>query len=142
VGITVGWKGDLLRRRIEELCAGVAGLPPEISFHDNARWEGPNGLSVLAARRFVTERTLLVMADQIAAPALVGTLARLPGRDDTTLLGIDRDLSRVFDFDDATKVKLAAGRGEDGLRVTDMGKGLLQHDAVSTSLFAMSPTLL
>jgi 2-aminoethylphosphonate-pyruvate transaminase len=139
VGIVVGWQGELLRQRVEELCASVRGLPQEISFHENALWDGPNGLSVLAARRFVTERTLLLMADQIATPQLVAGLARVPVRDDLTLLGIDRDLSRVFDFDDATKVKLSAGT--DGLRVLAIGKQLREHNAVSTSLFAMSPTL-
>jgi 2-aminoethylphosphonate-pyruvate transaminase len=138
VGITLGWQGELLRRRIEELCAAHKGLP-EILFHENTHWDRPNGLSVLAARRFVTERTLVLMADQVAAPHLVSELVRLPGRDDTTVLGIDRDLSRVFDFDDATKVKLAS---ETGLAVAAIGKQLTQYDAVSTSLFAMSPTLL
>ncbi|HXU79828.1 MAG TPA: aminotransferase class V-fold PLP-dependent enzyme [Polyangia bacterium] len=140
VGIVVGWKGDLLRKRVEELCASVRGLPQEISFHDNPLWQAPNGLSVLAARRFLAERTLLLMADQIATPRLVATLARLPAREEVTLLGIDRDLSRVFDFDDATKVRLSTGA--DGLRVQGIGKQLREHDAVSTSLFAMSPTLL
>jgi 2-aminoethylphosphonate-pyruvate transaminase len=140
VGVTLGWQGDLLRRRIEALCAGARDVPPEISFHDNALWDRPNGLSVLAARRFVTERTLVLMADQIATPQLVADLARLPARGDATILGIDRDLSRVFDFDDATKVKLAAG--SDGLRVVAIGKQLREHDAVSTSLFAMAPSLL
>jgi 2-aminoethylphosphonate-pyruvate transaminase len=140
VGITVGWQGALLRRRVEELCAAQKGLPAEIVFFENARWDRPNGLSVLAARRFVTERTLLLMADQIATPQLVADLARLPGREDATLLGIDRYLSRVFDFDDATKVKLESGA--DGLRVVAIGKQLHEHDAVSTSLFAMSPSLI
>ena len=52
------------------------------------------------------------------------------------MLAIDRDLSRVFDIDDATKVKLA------GDRVTDIGKGLTAYDAVSAGLFVMSPSLI
>ena len=78
VGIVVGWKGDELRRRIEALCASEHGLPSEILFFNNPSWEKPNGLSLLAARSFVTERTLLVMADQIAAPHLVRDMAQLP----------------------------------------------------------------
>jgi 2-aminoethylphosphonate-pyruvate transaminase len=136
--IAVGWQAELVRRRVEAICAEERGLP-ELSFFENLRWDAPNGLSVLAARRFITERTLLVMADQIAAPRLVEDLVRQPARDGITLLGIDRDLSRVFDFDDATKVKLAAA--PDGTRVTAIGKRLREHDAVSTSLFLMSPTL-
>jgi 2-aminoethylphosphonate-pyruvate transaminase len=139
VGIAVGWQGHLLRRSVEALISRNEGLP-DVSFYDNPLWEQPNGLSVLAARRFITERTLLVMADQIATPRLVADLARLPARDDLTVVGVDRDRSRVFDFDDATKVKLAASA--EGLRVTAMSKELPEHDAVSTSLFAMSPTLL
>ena len=46
-----------------------------VTFFENPDWQGPNGLSVLAARSFVTERTLLLMADQIAAPGLVREIA-------------------------------------------------------------------
>ncbi len=137
VAITVGFRAAELRRRVEELCATHPALPPEVLFFENPLWERPNGLSVLAARRFVDERTLLLMADQIAAPHLVAELPRLPAAADTTLLGIDRDLSRVFDFDDATKVKLE-GTG----RITAISKELLLQDAVSTSLFVMSPSLI
>ena len=48
---------------------------------------------------------------------------------DRSVLAIDRDLSRVFDIDDATKVKLA------GDRVTEIGKGLTAYDAVSAGMF-------
>ncbi len=51
------------------------------------------------------------------------------------MLAVDRDLSRVFDIDDATKVKLA------GDRVTEIGKGLERYDAVSAGLFVMAPSL-
>src|SRR4029453_13057698 len=107
-----------------------------VTFFDNDRWPGPNGLSVLAARSFVTERTLLLMADQIAAPALVRELASLPPSGDRSVLAIDRDRSRVFDIDDATKVKLA------GDRVTEIGKALTAYDAVSAGMFVMSPSLI
>jgi 2-aminoethylphosphonate-pyruvate transaminase len=136
-GIVIGWQGELLRRRLEALAE--PGLP-ELQIFENPGWDRPNGLSVLAARAFVTERTLLVMADQIAAPHLLADLARVPAPRDTTVLAVDRDLSRVFDFDDATKVRL--GNGPDGPRVLAIAKGLGGHDAVSTSLFAMAPSLL
>ncbi len=143
VGIVTGYAGAELRRRVEQMCAKEPALPPELLFFDNTAWEKPNGLSVLAARGFVTERTLLVMADQIAAPRLVESLARLSPTDPGTILAVDRDLSRVFDFDDATKVKLSAqdGRG-DGNRVARIGKDLREHDAVSAGLFVMAPSLL
>jgi 2-aminoethylphosphonate-pyruvate transaminase len=131
--LVIGWQGERLRRQVQAL--REPGLP-EVVFFENPDWGKPNGCSVLAARSFVSERTLLVMADQIAAPHLVAELARLPAREATTILGIDRDLARVFDFDDATKVELAGGR------VAAIGKRLPRYDAVSTSLFAMAPSLL
>lgn len=134
VGITVGFEADKIRRALKSFAAAEA--LPEIAIYDNPAFERPNGLSVLAARTFVTERTLLLMADQIAAPHLIKDLARLPEAGDATVLGVDRDLDRVFDWNDATKVKVAAGK------VTAISKELAEADAVSTSLFVVSPTLL
>jgi len=143
VGIVVGWKGAELRRQIEALRTAEPGFSLEIVFFENPAWDQPNGLSVLAARSFITERTLLVMADQIAAPHLVCDMAKLPSAGEVTVLAVDRDLSRVFDFDDATKVGLAAAPGSQALsHVTSIGKSLPLHDAVSTGLFVMSPSLL
>lgn len=135
IGVAVGYGGAAIRRHV----ARSARLPPalqrRISFYENPEWGGPNGLSVLAARPFVTERTLLVMADQIAAPALVREMCALPAAGGPTVLAVDRDLPRVFDIEDATKVKLA------GARVAEIGKGLPAYDAVSAGLFVMAPSL-
>lgn len=143
VAVVLGWEGDRVKRYLSERATDVTSaaarlgqLGIELTFFDNPRWDGPNGLSVQAARPFVTERTLLVMADQIAAPALVADLADAPATGVRTIVCVDRDLARVFDIDDATKVKL---RGTD---VVAIGKELTAPDAVSAGLFVMSPTLL
>ncbi|HEX4511524.1 MAG TPA: aminotransferase class V-fold PLP-dependent enzyme [Burkholderiaceae bacterium] len=136
VALALGWHGQKLRDALAEEAATVRALGVTLSFFDNPTWEGPNGLSVLAARAFILERTLLVMADQIAAPALVAKLCRLPAAGDKTILCVDRDLARVFDIDDATKVKLR------GNTVVAIGKQLSAADGVSAGLFVMSPTLL
>ena len=86
VGVALGWHGQKLRDALAEEAATVRALGVTLSFFDNPTWQGPNGLSVLAARAFVLERTLLVMADQIAAPALVAKLCRLPAAGDKTIL--------------------------------------------------------
>jgi 2-aminoethylphosphonate-pyruvate transaminase len=136
VAITVGWKGAELRHGIAASTELRAGLKRELAVFENPHWEKPNGLSVLAARSFVTERTLLVMADQIAAPGLLRELVATAAVGDRTLLCVDRDLGRVFDIDDATKVGLA------GDRVLRIGKGLREYQAVSAGLFVMSPSLI
>jgi 2-aminoethylphosphonate-pyruvate transaminase len=139
VAITVGFDGQQVRRVVETHKRSEPGLP-EVTFFDNPAWERPNGMSVLAARKFITERTLLVMADQIAAPHLVREMAQLSPEGEDTVLAVDRDLSRVFDFDDATKVKLWDQGGREQ-RVAGIGKDLADHDAVSAGLFVMSPSL-
>jgi 2-aminoethylphosphonate-pyruvate transaminase len=139
VAITLGFDAQDVRKEIEAMKRAENDLP-ELVFFDNPAWERPNGLSVLAARKFITERTLLVMSDQIAAPHLVREMAQQPCEGDLTVLAVDPDLSRVFDFDDATKVKLWDHKSHDK-RVSTIGKDLADHDAVSTGLFVMSPTL-
>jgi 2-aminoethylphosphonate-pyruvate transaminase len=135
IGIAIGYQGAALRRAIQTSHEVSATQKRDITFFENPDWEQPNGLSVLAARAFVTERTLLVMADQIAAPALVRELVSANAAGDRTQLCVDHDLPRVFDIDDATKVRLA------GESVTAIGKGLAEYQAVSAGLFVMSPTL-
>lgn len=136
VALTVGWQGAELRSFLGARGDLLARLGIDLELYENPSFEKPNGLSVQAARRFITERTLLVMADQIAAPALVREMAQMSADGSRTVLGIDRDLARVFDIDDATKVKLR------GTSVTAIGKDLASYDAVSAGLFVMSPTLL
>jgi 2-aminoethylphosphonate-pyruvate transaminase len=135
VGVVVGYEGALVRKHVAGSSVVPAALKRAITFYDNERFERPNGLSVLAARAFVTERTLLVMADQIAAPGLVRELVASAAAGDRTVLCVDRDLARVFDIDDATKVQLS------GDRVVQIGKGLREYHATSAGLFVMSPTL-
>jgi 2-aminoethylphosphonate-pyruvate transaminase len=137
--ITLGYDGQHVRREVEAMKRAEANLP-EVVFFDNPAWDRPNGLSVLAARKFVTERTLLVMSDQVAAPHLIRELTQMSVEGDATVLAVDSDLSRVFDFDDATKVKLS--KHEDCEKcVSNIGKGLSDHDAVSVGLFVMAPSL-
>lgn len=118
IAIVVGYGGSAVERHVAGSTRLPAGARRRVTFFENPDWRGPNGLSVLAAGAFVTERTLLVMADQIAAPALVRELCALPAAAGPTVLAVDRDLPRVFDIDDATKVKLTADR------VVEIGKGL------------------
>ncbi|MGD0835732.1 MAG: aminotransferase class V-fold PLP-dependent enzyme [Polyangia bacterium] len=136
VAITVGYQEERVKREVESLRRSEPQLP-EVVFFSNPAWDAPNGLSVLAAREFLSERTLLLMADQIAAPHLVREMATFPHLGSASLLAIDRDLSRVFDFDDATKVRLQA-RASGNVAVLEIAKGLARHDAVSAGVFVLS----
>ena len=96
IGISVGFEGAAIRQLVASSASLAAATKRRVTFFENDRWQGPNGLSVLAARQFVTERTLLLMADQIAAPALVRELASLPPPGDRTRAGHrPRSVARV-----------------------------------------------
>ncbi len=143
IAITVGWQAEQVMQAANAWQASEPGARVAITFFKNPAWDRPNGLSVLAARSFVVAPTLLMMADQIVAPHLVVHMLRAPVASDQTMLAVDRDLSRVFDFDDATKVALVRTDDPDHLApVAAIGKGLTTYEAVSAGLFVMSPTLL
>lgn len=94
-----------------------------------------NGMTVLHARAALRQPFLLLMGDHLVE---VETLRRLPGvalDPQGAVLCVDRKLQRVFDVEEATKVKLA------GERITAIGKALADYDAVDTGVFACSPAL-
>src|SRR5689334_15707381 len=62
VGVTIGWRGDEIRRTVAESTRLSAPFKRGISYFENPDWDKPNGLSVQVARPFVTERTLLLMS--------------------------------------------------------------------------------
>ncbi len=140
VGIATGWHSEVVMARVRAFVQSAPELGLDVSFYHNPDWEKPNGLSVKAARAFVSERTLLLMSDQIAAPHLIEQLVQLPATLGEIVLAVDREMSRVFDLEDATKVKLE----DSGARilVTSISKSLLVHDAASAGMFVVTPALM
>ena len=137
VAITVGWQGSLVQEAVKRLLDSDPSLELDVTFFRNEHWEGSNGLSVVAAASFLTERTLLMMADQIAAPHLVSELLQSPSTGADVVLAVDRELSRVFDFDDATKVKLSSPNP--GAMVNEISKTLPAHNGISVGMMVVAP---
>jgi 1L-myo-inositol 1-phosphate cytidylyltransferase/CDP-L-myo-inositol myo-inositolphosphotransferase len=61
---------------------------------------------------------------------------RYPLGGDEAVLGIDFQIGRCFDLDDATKVKI---RGD---RVVSIGKTIPAYDALDTGVFRITPALI
>lgn len=138
VGFVTGWHANTLRAGVAAVVAGHPDLQGlQVGYFHNPDWDAPNGLSVQAARAFFDEPLLLVMADQIAAQHLVSGMVRIGAGASEIVLAVDREISRVFDLDDATKVKLAG----DG-RVAGISKELADYEAISAGLFVTTPALL
>jgi len=131
VGVVVGYERALVREEI-----GRHPLARQIRFIDNPEWREPNGLSLRLAQAFTGEEGfILSMVDHVFDPMIVRRLLQEPPLDGVTL-AVDRDLDRVFDMDDATKVALdAAGN------IRSISKQLDRFDAVDCGLFRCSPRI-
>ncbi len=130
--VVVGCDGDRVRAAVAD-DPELAGL--EVQFVDNADYQLKNGVSVLKAQPFVHGEFFLLMSDHVFDPAILHTLQGTPARDGL-VLAVDRKLSTIFDMDDATKVKVGARD-----RIVDIGKEILDYDAIDTGVFRCAPAL-
>lgn len=131
VVIVTGYKQELIRRALD----ADRSLGLDISFVTNERFDKKNGVSLLAARDYVVEGTLLTMADHLYAPAIVRRLNALGLPGGAAALGVDYDIPRCFDLDDATKVRVERGL------IVDIGKEIPAYDALDTGVFRIGPSL-
>ena len=76
-----------------------------------------------------------MMADHMFDPANARALLRHPLGKEQVFLAVDRNIDRVFDIDDATKVRL------NGDCIVDIGKDLEHYDALDTGMFHCDPVL-
>jgi len=129
--IVLGYRGHMIQHWYE-------GKPMEdvqVSWVENPDYHKANGVSVLRAKPVIHEPFLLMMADHMFDPANAQALLRHPLGNGEVILAVDRNIDRVFDIDDATKVRLK------GDRIVDIGKDLLRYDALDTGMFHCDPVL-
>ena len=131
VGIVVGHLGDVLIESLERY-----NFKAELSFFWNDEVDKPNGTSLLKAKEFVEDGTFLLMSDHLWASELFYQVAQFPLTAGEAVLGIDRDIPRCFDLDDATKVQL------DGSRIVAIDKQLSNYNALDTGLFRITSGLI
>lgn len=120
--------------QIEDHLAGYqSGGFPVRTVH-NPDWEGPNGISVLAARSMVPEgnRFLVSMSDHLYGPMLLKKIVEAPMDRFTARVGLDFHLDGIYDMDDAMKVTVAPDNRE---VITGMSKALTSYDAVDCGIF-------
>jgi choline kinase len=99
-----------------------------VSFIENRDWQKQNGVSMLATADRVARPFLLTMSDHLFDKAIVDLLIEVSDPDFLNI-AVDRKLDSIFDFEDAMKIRT------DRNRVTEIGKTLLQYDAIDTGLF-------
>jgi choline kinase len=129
--IVVGYRSDLIRRWFDGRSFGNAS----VTLVENSEYHKHNGISVLKAREEIQEKFLLLMADHVFEPETAKTLMRQPLAPGEVILAVDPNIDRVFDLDDATKVR------RDGHLIVDIGKEIANYDALDTGMFLCSPVL-
>jgi 1L-myo-inositol 1-phosphate cytidylyltransferase len=128
--IVVGYRSDLIRSWFEGRSLGVS-----VTFVENHEYHKANGISALKAKDEIHENFLLLMADHIFEPEAAQVLLKQALGPDEVILGVDPNIDRIFDLDDATKVR------RDGDRIVDIGKEIAHYDALDTGMFLCSPSL-
>ncbi len=131
VVIVLGHQGDAIRRAL----AAVPPLGVKLIFVENREYEKKNGVSLLAAAAWIDRPCLLLMADHLVAPEVIRRVRLAASPASKCVLGVDYQVDRCFDIDDATKVVVTRGK------IEAIGKSLERYDAIDTGVFRVGPSL-
>ncbi len=132
VVVIVGYEGAQIREALDAV-GDALGLA--LTFVENPAWERSNGVSLLAAAEFLDRECLLTMSDHLVAPELVRRLVRAELPPGACALGVDYDVERCFDLDDATKVRVQ------GHAIQAISKDLADFNAIDTGIFRVNAAL-
>ncbi len=133
--VVVGYLGEQLRDAVRSN-PRLSALGVDIEFVQSLSEEKNNGASVLALEGLVDGPFLLVMCDHVYDVELAVAAAAADMSAASLWLCVDRRLDEIYDVDDATKVKTDAGR------IVDIGKQLVEFDAIDCGVFAVDLPLL
>ncbi|CAN5187849.1 N/A [soil metagenome] len=130
--IVTGHLAEELRRGL----AAAGDLDIALTFvHNDAFATTKNGVSVLAAREHIQGDVFLTMGDHLFSPSLPRSLRKKDLPPGASALGVDFDVPRCFDLDDATKVRV------EGDRIAAIGKELTRYKAIDTGVFRITSEL-
>ena len=129
--ITVGYRSDLIRQWFDQCRFDHVS----VRFVENRDYHKQNGISALKAKDAVDGNFLLLMADHIFEARTARLLIDQPLVSGEVILAVDSRVDRVFDLDDATKVR------RDGTHIVDIGKEIPDYDALDTGMFLCTPAL-
>src|SRR5216683_1671550 len=94
-----------------------------------------NGSRIASVSGGVPKPLVPLRGIPLLEPKTAKGLTQQPLADGEVILAVDHNVDRVFDLDDATKVKCEADH------IVDIGKDLARYDALDTGMFLCSPAL-
>jgi len=129
--IVIGHEANEVRRCV--LNKPVDGI--ELVLEVNPNYRLANGVSLLAARRHIHGRFILIMADHLVDRSIMELAgSHEPEASGATLL-VDSKIDSIFNLDDATKVQAKDGR------ILDIGKSISRYNCIDTGVFVCSPRI-
>ncbi len=132
--IVTGYLQERFRKFLTENIINKMGI--NVEFVSNPYFEKENGISAYCAKDVLKNEKnfLLLMSDHIFHPSLLKTLLTVK-IDNGCALAIDKNISEIYDIEDATKVYEVKGK------IKDIGKNLKSFNAVDTGFFLCTPEL-
>lgn len=130
--VVLGFQADQIREALDR----QPGLGLELRYVLNEQYAKSNGVSVLAAREFVGAGCVLSMADHLYSPRVVDAVLAPEFPEGSCVLGVDYDIPRCFDLDDATKVRV------ENQRIVEISKSLTTYNALDAGVFRIGPSLI
>lgn len=127
--VVTGFRMERVVAEVERLDGG------DLQAIFNPDWAKSNGLSLLACQPFVEQSFALMMADHIFEHTILGDLMARQLPQGSVVLAVDRKVDKVFDLDDATKVRILDDR------IADISKTLVEYNAIDCGLFACTPAI-
>lgn len=102
----------------------------------NEKYDLSNGVSILSARDYLSNRFIMTMADHIFEDSLMKIANDVEIEEGEAALLVDYKIDSIFDMDDATKVLSKDGK------VESIGKQIKEFNCVDTGLFVCTSGLL
>ncbi|HWO11334.1 MAG TPA: NTP transferase domain-containing protein, partial [Polyangiaceae bacterium] len=130
--VVLGYQADQIREALER----QEGLGLELRYLLNEQYAKSNGVSVLTARDFIGDGCVLSMADHLYSPRVVDAVLSPEFADGSCVLGVDYDIPRCFDLDDATKVRV------ENQRIVEISKSLANYNALDAGVFRIGKSLI
>ena len=129
--VVIGFLGE----RIKEYLGEGKRLGLKIEYINNKEWEKGNALSLMAAKPFIKQNFILLMADHLFSPSILKRLKKEKVKEGEGILVVDCQPHRYIDIPESTKVEIRNGK------VLDIGKELKNWTGIDCGIFLLSPSI-
>ena len=130
--VVVGYKKEILIPYLKKI-SKIHDVSIEIV--ENPQWRKGNGTSVYACHDCIKGNFYILMCDHLFDSSILKELSRKNPPENGAILAIDKNIDKVFDLGDATKVQHQDGS------IIRIGKNLKSFNAIDTGIFFCTPTI-